>query len=51
MLDERYNLDGMGMKFIRSVSGVTRKDRWRDEEVRHRIGGRESMVIEWTRRF
>ena len=43
LMDERCTLDGMEIKFLRSMCDVTRNYRWKNEEVRHRIGVRKRM--------
>ena len=40
-IDERHKPHFMATNCLRSMSGVTREDSWKNEEVRRRIGVRE----------
>ena len=43
MMKETRNLDVMEVKCMRSMSGLTRKGRWKNEEVNCNIGTREKI--------
>ena len=42
-MDERYKPDVIEMKYSQSMCGVTRMDRWRNEEVWRRLSVREKI--------
>ena len=53
-MDEKYKIDGMQMKYLRSMCEVTKMHRWRNEGVRRRVDRRENMsdgvnrkVLQW----
>ena len=46
MMKETRNLDVMEVKCMRSMSGLTRKGRWRNEEVNRKLVQEKKIVID-----